>query len=310
MADRHSLRLTAECMADVATSVTQTSELLRTDRLTSRVFQRECRDISTRLRKLLLPGGEELLKRCFATKMHPLTTAREDNNSETLIQRIGNTAVGYTVGYSPEHREETFQSEHEHETVIGPLYGLRRIADLTYQFHDPFDWSAPPLSLKKWLNLKVLRVDDVAINAETMLRMMANKEGAHSELDEMAISNPAMPVSITMGDPEDEPYRRANIVNFSGISYPQIFTFLVAFYLARMMRASLRHIPPDLTRFTYSEEIWRDILRTPTGVPQLRLVADRPYMMGVLLQNTPSADGEFTLIGDYRTPSRTMVRIP
>ena len=310
MADRHSLRLTAECMADVAASVTRTSELLRTDRLTPRVFQRECRDISTRLRKLLLPGGEELLKRCFATKMHPLTTARGNNSPETLTQRIGNGAIGFTVGQDPEPREENFQSEHEHETEIGPLYGLRRTGDLTYRFDDPFDWSAPPLSLKKWLNLKVLRVDDVAIRAEMMLRMMANKEGAHSELDEMATSNPAMPVSITMGNPDDEPYRRANVINFSGISYPQIFTFLVGSYMARMMRASLKHIPPDLTRFSYSDEIWRDILRTPTGVPRLRLVADRPYMMGVLLQNTPSAEGEFTLIGDYRTPSRTVVRIP
>ena len=156
----------------------------------------------------------------------------------------------------------------------------------------------------------MLRVDDVDISAETMLRMMANKEGTHSELDEMATSNPAMPVSITMGDPEDAPYRRANVINFSGISYPQIFTFLVGFYLARMMRASLKHIPPDLTKFGYSDEIWRDILNAPTEVPRLRLVGDRPYMMGVLLQNRPSADGDFTLIGDYLTPSRTVVRIP
>ena len=310
VADRHSLGLTAESIADIAVCVARVDSLFRINKLTTKIFQRECRDISTRLRKLILPNAEELLKQCFVPTMHPLTSASWNNSSETLAQWIGNTTIEYTVDESPESRSATVPSEHEHETVIGPLYGLRRTGKQTYRFADPFNWPATPLPLRRWMNLKVLQVDDFTISAETILRMMANREGAHSELNEMATSNPASPVSITMGDPDDEPYRKANVINFSGISFVQIFTFLVGFYLARMMRASLKHIPPELTQFSDLDEMWRDISQTPTKLPSLTMEVDRPYFMGVVLQNSPNTGGPFKLIGDYQTPNRTVVRIP
>ena len=310
VADQHSLRLTAECVADIATCVARAHKLAQRHHLTPRVFQRECRDISTRLRKLILPSAEELLKQCFVPTMHSLTSASWNNSSETLTQWIGNATIEYTVGEHPETLSATIPSEHEHETIIGPLYGLKRTGKQTYQFSDPFNWQTTPLPLRRWMNLKVLRVDDVSIDAESILRMMANKEGAHAELDEMATSNPALPVPIKMGDQDDEPYRMANVINFSDISFVQIFTLLVGFYLARMMRASLKHIPPELTRFNGWDEMSREIMETPTKLPSLTMKVDRPYFMGAVLQHSPDAERPFKLVGDYQAPSQTVVRIP
>ena len=45
----------------------------------------------------------------------------------------------------------------------------------------------------------------------------------------MARVNAGGPIDIKMGDRAAEKYRKANVINFSGISYIQIFTFLVPF---------------------------------------------------------------------------------
>ena len=172
--------------------------------------------------------------------MHPLKPPEGQGSTETLTQWIGNSAIEYFQGEETNNKRVSFPSEHEHETVIGSLYGLSSAGDRYYRVEDPFDRSATLLRLRKWLKLKVLQVDDITISSETLLRSMANKEGAHSELDPMATSNPALPLQLTMGDPKDEPYRKANIINFSGISYVQLFTFLVGFYLARVMKAHAR----------------------------------------------------------------------
>ena len=310
VADRHSLRLTTECLADIAVSVTRVNARLGPGPFPTRIFQRECRDISTRIRKLILPNGEELLKQCFIPTMHPLKLNDADSNPETLTEWMGDISLEYTLAGEDQPREVTLPTQHQHETVVGPFYGLTRTSHQTYHFDDPFDWAAAPLRLGQWLNFKVLRVDDLTINAERLLRMMVNSEGAHSELDEMATANPAFTVPVAMGPPDSEPYRRTNVINLSGISLVQIFTFLVGFYLVRMMRATLRHIPHELTQFGFSNEIWRDILATPTQLATAKLLVDRPYDMGAVLQNTGNTELPFTLIGDYRNPPRTIVRAP
>ena len=309
-ADSHTLGLTIECVGDIATAVARTHELAGRRQLTPTRFQRECRHISTPVRKLILPSSEELLKRCFTPMMHPLKPPERKESTETLTQWIGNSAIEYSQGEETDIKRVSLPSEHEHKTVIGPLYGLSSAGDRCYRLEDPFDRSATPLRLGQWLNLKVLQVDDITISSETLLRSMANKEGAHSELDQMATSNPAMPVQLTMGDPKDEPYRRANIINFGGISYVQLFTFLVGFYLARVMKATLEHTPDEFARFGVSREACLDILQVPTRLISLTMKANRPFFMGFILENTDDAEQPFKMVGNYETPSRTVVKIP
>ena len=107
--------------------------------------------------------------------MHPLTTSEGSGSPEVITHWIGDTAIEYSEAGASETERVRVPSEHEHETIIEPLYGLRRAADQTYQLEEPFDCSDTPLRLKKWLKLRILQIDDYTINAEEMLRMMANR---------------------------------------------------------------------------------------------------------------------------------------
>ena len=101
--------------------------------------------------------------------------------------------------------------------------GLRRIGEKQYLLEDPFDWTASPVKDATWLNRKVLQIDDTVLSAEQLLRMMVNREGAHSDRDDMTQLSISAPVKISLPDAGDEAYGRANTLRFSRLSYIQIF---------------------------------------------------------------------------------------
>ena len=116
-ADSHTLGLTIECVGDIAAAVARTHEWVGRCQLTPMRFQRECRNISTQVRKLILPNSEELLGRCFTPMMHPLKPPEGQGSTETLTQWIGNSAIEYFQGEETNNKRVSFPSEHEHETV-------------------------------------------------------------------------------------------------------------------------------------------------------------------------------------------------
>ena len=75
---------------------------------------------------------------------------------------------------------------------------------------------SPPL-------LPVTGIDDTILSAEQLLRMMVNREGAHSDRDDMTQLSISAPVKISLPDAGDEAYSRANTLRFSRLSYIQIF---------------------------------------------------------------------------------------
>ena len=103
---------------------------------------------------------------------------------------------------------------------------MRKIAEKKYQLEDPFDWSAGPVKDTRWLNSRVIQIDDTILTAEQLLRIMANREGAHTEDSGMMGLNISAPVKISLPNADDETHSRANTVRFSGLTYVQIFTYL------------------------------------------------------------------------------------
>ena len=211
---------------------------------------------------------------------------------------------------SPETGRFAYGTEHTTETVVNPLYGLRRTGDREYALNELVDWSVPPIRYGPWLKTKSLQIDSTTVTAEDLLNMMVNREGAHSELNELGRMNAGGPLDIKSGDAKDEKYRKANVINFSGISYIQIFTFLVGHYLARMMKNTLRHIPEDLTKGNTAPDVWQTIMETPTELASMRLSLERPYAMGAVYRANGDAENPLELIGDYTKPSETLVQIP
>ena len=227
-----------------------------------------------------------------------------------MTQWWGGQSITVGTEGSPETEEFPYSTEHTTETVVNPLYGLRRTGDREYTLNELVDWSVPPIRYGPWLNTKSLQIDSTILTAEELLNMMVNREGAHSELNEWARINAGGPIDIKGGDARDEKYRKVNVINFSGISYIQIFTFLVGHYLATMVKNTLRHIPEDLTKGNTGPDVWQTIMETPTQLATMKLSLERPYAMGAVYRVTGDAENPFELIGDYTKPSKTLVQIP
>ena len=225
-ADRYTLHLVAERIADIAEAVTQTNLSLQEGRLTTSSFQRACRRISVSIRQLILSGDNQLLWRCFVPRLHEMLKPRGTALADRLTQWMGNQSIGLAIERSLDTEQFAFTTDHTTETLVHPLYGLRRTAERDYRLDELVEWSIAPIRYGQWLNTKVLQVDTTIITAEELLNMMVNREGAHSELNEMVRLNAGGPIDIKIGDAKDEKYRKANVINFSGISYIQIFTFL------------------------------------------------------------------------------------
>ena len=309
-ADRHTLHLVAECIAEIAEAVTQTNLSLQADKLTTASFQRACRRISVPIRKLILSGDTQLLWRCFVPILHPMSKPASTVPMDKLTQWIGNQSITMGTAGSPDTDEFTFPTEHTTETLVNPLYGLRRTGELLYRLEELVDWSIAPIRYGQWINTKVLQVDATIITAEDLLNMMVNREGAHTELNDMARVNAGGPIDIKTGDRAAEKYRKANIINFSGISYIQIFTFLVGHYLAKMMKSTLSQIPEELTGPKVTSDVWRIIMDTPERPAQFELHLDRHYAMGAVYETTGDPDNPLQLVGSYEDPSQTLVQIP
>ena len=309
-ADRHTLNLVAECIADIAEAITQTNLSLQADKLTTASFQRACRRISVPIRKLILSGDTQLLRQCFVPILHPMSKPTSTVSTDKLTQWAGSQSITVGTAGSLDTDEFTFATEHTTETLVNPLYGLARTGELLYRLEELVDWSVAPIRYGPWLNTKVLQIDATVITAEDLLNMMVNREAAHTELNEMARVNAGGPIDIKIGDRAAEKYRKANVINFSGISYIQIFTFLFGHYLAKMMKSTLSQIPEELTGPKVTSDVWRIIMDTPERLAQFELRLDRQYAMGAVYETTGDSDNPLQLVGNYEDPSQTLVQIP
>ena len=56
----------------------------------------------------------------------------------------------------------------------------------------------------RWLKSKVVQIHDTVLSAEELLRMMANREGAHSDRHELTHLGLTSPVNISLPDAGDE----------------------------------------------------------------------------------------------------------
>ena len=94
-ADRHTLDLVAECIADIAEAVTQTNLSLQANKLTTPSFQRACRRISVPIRKLILSGDTQLQRQCFVPILHPMSKPASTVSTDKFTQWVGNQTLTF-----------------------------------------------------------------------------------------------------------------------------------------------------------------------------------------------------------------------
>ena len=310
-ADSLTFCLLAQCLADIAESVTGLNDKCRREAATGYSFQKSARDISVAIHKVLLDKGGHVLKNCVVPRFHSLRTHMEGTEKQSvpdvIVESMGGMSVYFTVGGSDSESSVT-TPPYEHRTVvINPLYGLRRTGEKQYQLEDPFDWTRETVGYGKWLKTRVLEVGGVVLTAENILYLMRNYEGAHVELNEMVRRNTSMPIDVKMPDNRDELYRRGNWVLFSGASYLHIFTILVGIYLVNMMKGTLIHAPDEVTKMGQVTHAARAILRSPWRLASPTMLLQKDFSIGAVFDNTSN---QLEVVGDYEKAGSTRIQIP
>ena len=298
-----------ECIADIAESISLINQQAGQGQLETHTLNRGARNMSVAVRKLMIDGNGYLFKECVEPLLHPFKDARKRHRKgrrpDVLVEKNGGMSIYYTVGKSDE--QKTFAAPgYVHRTVVNPLYGLRRTGKEQYQLDDPFDWAGRPMKFSRWMNLKVLQVDDAVLSVERILRLLANYEGAHVELDEMTRDNASLPVNLKLPDDTDELYRKGRWVTFGGVSYLHVFTLHVGVYLVNKMKETLKRMPEDARK----RQIWSPILQSPSRIVSPTLFLRKEFSMGMVLQNTGDPDNGFALVGNPERPGITTIQIP
>ena len=295
-----------ECVADIAEAVKLVDEESKQRQLQTHTLNRACRNVSVAVRKLMLDGNGFLFKENVEPLIHPLKDPRRRPKKglrpDVLVETIGGMSIHYIVGESEEER--TFSAPgYEHRTVVNPLHGLLRTGKEEYRLDDPFDWGAQPMKFSRWMNTKVLQVDDAVLSAERVLRLLANYEGAHVELNEMTRDNASLPVKAKLADDNDELYRRGNWVTFGGVSYFHVFTLLIGVYLVNMTRETLKRLSADPER----RPLWQSILRAPSRIASPTLLLHKNFSIGMVFENTREG---LEVVGNSEKPGTTLIQTP
>ncbi len=307
--DSYTFELLAECMADIASSVRHVNDEWVKERLTENSLKKAARDMSVAIRKIMLDDGGAVLKRCVTPRLHLLKKPPKVRKPDVLVENIGGMSVHYSLGESGPEKIAA-APPYEHKTLVSPLYGLRRLGKNQYRLSQAFDFSQQPTKMSRWLRQKVLQVDNSILTAESVLRLIANKEGAHIELNEMTRLNASTPIGLRLSDEKDELYRKGNWVSFGGISYLHVFTLHVGVYLLGMMKRMLKHLS---SRQMDNRNLPNDsstILRTPSHIPPLVLPLKKQFGIGVVFHDTGDVENPIRLVEESRSAGITSIHIP
>ena len=170
------MKLTAECIADIAECIARMGELSTSRQLTPSIFQRQIRQISVPIGKLILGSDELPLRRRLVQNMHPLGIPK-DHEPDVLGEWMEDIELEFTLSDSPGERRIPFSTGHNHETIAKPLHGPGRTGEKPFQPENSFDRPAELIRGSRWLNCKVLQIDDLTLTTEQLLHMMVNREG-------------------------------------------------------------------------------------------------------------------------------------
>lgn len=258
--------------------------------------QLAARRISVALRKVLLSGGQGLLRRCIerpalhllarpATDVPPVKFIRNFDEQSLILTFDDGESVPLTV------------PAHDHTTVVYPLPGVEHVAGREFRVMSPIDTTSPPVRLKRWLNTRVLQVDEVVLTAEEVLRLLANREGAHHDENLLMVS----PVPIDIDSAQK--FALASAVTFGGLAYPHLFSLFVGLYLISQVKCILDQLPfpPDHPSIAAMRET---IKNGPTTLASASATIENASQPLVVLGH------DRTLQGDYSRGLTTTMRMP
>lgn len=198
-----------------------------------RIFQAIVRQMSVPLRKLCLDDDGTLLKKVvLAPTFHPLGGTKGKYRRATMSWRTDRRE--WVLGFANGKRETVVVPEAEHSIEIGRLYGIDFVGEGYCEVLDPFDLTAPLVTMDDWLSLKAVQVNSVGYTVRDALKIVADYEGAHSNEMVAWVAVGVNPEDFDKG--RNMKYRIINCVQFGSLSYIHILAMYSGLYIIRRMQ--------------------------------------------------------------------------
>lgn len=158
-------------------------------------------------------------------------------------------------------READFEfPETTHQVSLSPLPGVEfGQSPPACTICPPFDGDRSGLRFRQWLNQKVLQIDSITYTAETLLRLIANYEGAHTS-EHLPLVPSGLDVDKVDSGNEMQ-HRLGNLILFGGLSYAQYFTL----YTGLQVMFQARYVTSRIMNAENGQILSSDMERRPTG---------------------------------------------
>lgn len=216
--------------------------------------------ISLQLRKLLLDGNGWLLKRCVADpNIHPLVLLHSFLPKSFVQQHEELSCV---LRFDDGTTKRISRPALSHTITVFPVYCVHHAYGSMFELHNPFDYDSDPIKFSRWMNTKIVEVDSLQFKAEQLLRIMSDKEGAHSERNSAAI----VPGGVSVETDNDYAHGLFNGIKFGSLTYLQIFSLFTGLYIASRVTRMLAQssFPRDNESLDY---ICNSIAKSPRQIP-------------------------------------------
>ena len=286
-----------ECLAEIAYTLEEFGQIARQHTSSGALLLAKTRQISVALRKILLDGNGAVLKRCIENpEMHPLKAPADDAKTLRATQAFKEQQL--VLNYADGSSRTVKIPAHDYVVSVHPLFGIDHESESRSVLTTPFDYEAGTVKFSKWMNTKILEVNDMQFDTRSVLHLMAVKEGAHTN-ERLPMMGPVLP-----DEDNDARYSAIDGIKFGVFSYMQFFSLLTGLYLVGRSREAF--VPATLASTDpRAEEMCQLIHLYPCDFP-LRMnssvsIATNPFF--VLGKNDQ-------LVGDYSQGISTKMRIP
>ena len=286
-----------ECVTEAASALEEFGQLARHNSPSGILMLAKTRQISVPLRKILLDGNGSLLKRCIESPdMHPMKPPAE--NAKTFRATLPFKEQEYLLSFADGSSSTLKIPAHDYLVSVHPLFGINHESESRSVLTSPFDFAAKTVKFSKWMNTKILAVNDMQFDTRSVLHLMAVNEGAHTN-ERMPMVGPVVP-----DEDNDARYAAIDGIKFGVFSYMQLFSLFTGLYLVRRVRETLGSVA-STTNDPRATEMCQLIQLYPRDFPlhfnsSVSIATNPLYVLG--------KHGELT--GDYTRGVSTTMRIP
>ena len=286
-----------ECVVEIAYALEEFGRIARQHTTSGALMLAKTRQISVALRKILLDGNGSMLKRCIENpEMHPMKAPPE--NAKTLRATQSFKKQEYVLNFADGTSSTLKIPAYDYLVSVHPLFGINHESEGRSVLTSPFDFTAKTVKFSKWMNTRILEVNDMRFDIRSVLHLMAVNEGAHTN-ERLPLMGPVLP-----DEDNDARYSAIDGIKFGVFSYMQFFSLFAGLNIVYKIRETLGSVASTIYDPPV-KEMCQLVQRYPHNFPQhfntsVSIATNPLFVLGK----------KDELVGDYTRGVSTTMRIP